>query len=130
MAYVAPTPTSFKARFPEFSALGNDYVALILVEAARSTDATWINQDDRAAAEMYLAAHMMAVEGRLIDATSGGGVNITGAVKRRKVGDVETEFAGTSVGGGGDGTSPYSTTSYGRQWLSLLKRNVLTTFVV
>lgn len=129
MAYVAPTPTSFKARFPEFSALGNDYVALILVEAARSTDATWINQDDRAAAEMYLAAHMMAVEGRLIDATSGGGVNVTGAVKRRKVGDVETEFAGVASGGGGS-SNPYLTTSYGRQWWSLLQRNVIAAFVV
>lgn len=131
MAYVSPTASTFKARFPEFAALGDTYVDLLLAEARQSTDAEWYNQDDRAPAEMYLAAHKAAGEGRLIDA-SGGGINTTGPIKRRKVGDVETEFAGLS-GGSGDGSgnnNPYLSTSYGRSYWELLRRNVTSIFAV
>lgn len=123
MAYVPPTSTDLKARFPEFSSVSDTLLDLILAEAQEQVGETWLERD-RKPATLYLAAHMLAMEGepgRSAGGTSGG---ITGPMKSRTVGDVRTEFAGFSVSGGGASTDAgYEMTAYGRQFLRLLRLN-------
>lgn len=123
MAYVPPTSTDLKARFPEFSSVSDTLLDLILAEAQERVGETWLERD-RKPATLYLAAHMLALEGepgRSAGGTSGG---VSGPVKRRKVGDVETEFAGFEVSSGGASTDAgYEVTAYGRQFLHLLRLN-------
>lgn len=134
MAYVAPTVELFKTRFPEFDPVDDDLVDLVLAEAVGVVDATWVERD-RASAQMYLTAHLLTVQGqpaRSIAGSSGSGsnINLTGPVKRRKVGDVETEYAGaSSINGGSNGGTfegidqAYGATPYGRQYLVIRNRN-------
>jgi hypothetical protein len=118
MAYVPPTASDLKQRFPEFIAVSDTLVALILAEASAQVGETWYERD-RKPATLYLAAHMLAMEGepgRTAGGTSGG---TSGPVRRRKVGDVETEFAGFSA----SSASEYGSTAYGLRFLDLLRRN-------
>lgn len=123
MAYVPPTASDFKARFPEFTAVADTLVNMILAEAIPQVGETWVERD-RKPATLYLAAHMLAMEGepgRSAGATGGG---VSGPVRRRKVGDVETEFAGfgrTDANGRTD--ADYEFTAYGHQFLRLLRLN-------
>lgn len=123
MAYVPPTSADLKARFSEFAAVPDTLVNLILAEAQAQVGETWLERD-RKPATLYLAAHLLAMEGepgRSAGGTSGG---VTGPMKRRKVGDVETEFAGFGVSGGGAATDAgYEMTAYGGQFLRLLRLN-------
>ena len=122
MAYVAPTAADLKARFPEFTAVSDVLVNLILAEAKAQVGETWLERD-RKTATLYLAAHMLAMEGepgRSAGGTSGG---TSGPVRRRKVGDVETEFAGFGSSASGASASDYGLTAYGRLFFDLLRKN-------
>ncbi|MBX4889776.1 DUF4054 domain-containing protein [Rhizobium bangladeshense] len=125
MAYEAPTPATFKARYPEFTAVSDALVQLVLNDAISDVGDTWLEKD-RARAQMLLAAHILTMEGepgRTENGASGATAG-TGIIKRDKVGDVETEFATpSSSGGGGSALSGYGMTFYGRQYLELLRKN-------
>ena len=54
----------------------------------------------------------------------------TGAVRRRKVGDVEVEFATPGSGVGGFAATGYTATAYGQEYLALLKKNFPSRLVV
>jgi len=114
----APTLADFRARFPVFDAVADPTVETILVEAERGTNDSW-TAADRTPATLYLAAHLLASEG--FGGTAGSNA-LTGPVKRRKVGDVETEFAGAGQGASSS-ASPYSSTIYGQRYLELLRLN-------
>lgn len=123
MVYVPPTAADLKARFPEFVPVSDTLVSLILDEAVAQVGDTWMERD-RKPATLYLAAHMLAMEGEPARSAGGTGVGTSGPVKRRKVGDVETEFAGVgSDGSFGSGVSGYGLTPYGQRYLDLLRRN-------
>jgi len=131
MAYVTPTPELFKARFPEFTSVSDTLVGLVLGEAVERVGDTWLERD-RARAQMYLAAHLLAMEGEparsaaIANGGTGGETLLNGAVKRRRVGDVETEFAGVSsgdVGSSGGLAASYTSTAYGRRYLELMRLN-------
>lgn len=123
MAFVPPTAADLKARFPEFAPVSDSLVNLILAEALPKVGETWIEADRRPAI-LYLAAHLLAMEGEPGRSATGGGIGATGPVKRRKVGDVEVEYAGggTSAGGGSD-ESGFLLTHYGRRYRELMRRN-------
>lgn len=125
MAYVQPTPASFKARFPNFSEVDNAYIQLLLDDAILRFGDGWYERD-RALAQMLWVAHVLASEG-LGDGAGGGsgGGATTGPVKRRKVGDVEVEFAGMSASSSGGGAlgDYLGGTMYGRQLLLLMRLN-------
>jgi hypothetical protein len=129
MAYVAPTPTTFKARYPEFAPVSNDLITLVLAEAVDQVGDTWLERD-RARAQMLLAAHTLTMEGEPGRTASGSGIAATGAVKRRKVGDVEVEFAGFSGGSGAGSGSGYAATSYGQEFMALMRKNFPTALAV
>lgn len=122
MAYVTPTPATFKARYPEFTPVSDALVQLVLNDAIDAVGDTWFERD-RARAQMLLAAHMLTVEGEPGRSTTGQGAGATGPVKRRKVGDVETEFAGTGGSAGDGSASGYAATFYGQEFLSLMRKN-------
>ncbi|MDO9417030.1 DUF4054 domain-containing protein [Pararhizobium sp.] len=124
MAYVPPTASTFKARYPEFVTVSDVLVTLVLADAIAQVGETWLERD-RARAQMLLTAHMLSMEGEPGRSATGNGVGNSGPVKRRKVGDVETEFAGAGGAAGGasglDGL--YGSTEYGKQFLALLRMN-------
>ena len=115
MAYVPPTIFGLRTRFPAFATVADDLLTLVLDEAIGAVGPEWLEKD-RATAQLYYAAHILASQG----AIDGGMSAVTGPVKRDRVGDAETEFAG--VGGlyGGDG---FGTTAYGMAYLRLLRMN-------
>lgn len=130
MAYVPPTASDLKARFPEFTSVPDATVNLILAEAINAVGETWLERD-RFPATLYLAAHMLAMEGEPGRSAGGTGGGVSGPVRRRKVGDVETEFAGFGrTDGLGRTDAGYELTAYGRQFLRLLRLNFPAVMVV
>jgi hypothetical protein len=125
MAYTEPTVENFKIRYPEFAPVSESLVQMILDEAINAVGETWIERD-RAKAQMLLTAHELAMAGEPGRTNSGQNLGATtGAMKRRKVGDVEVEFAGVSgsSGSGGGASSVYGLTTYGQQYLALVRLN-------
>ena len=107
------------ARFPEFANVPLATIQMIIAEAVARVGPTWVTQD-RTPAVLYLVAHLIASQGAGGSSAGGGGVAVTGALKRRKVGDVEVEFAGQGQVGSG-ALDDYKTTSYGRQFLRYMR---------
>lgn len=129
MAYTPPTPASFKARYPEFAPVSDVLIQLVLQEAFDEVGDTWLERD-RARAQMLLTAHKLTMEGEPGRSVSGQGSAGTGTVRRRKVGDVEVEFATPGSGVGGFAATGYTATVYGQEFLALLKKNFPSPMVV
>jgi hypothetical protein len=124
VAYVQPTAADLKARFPEFAPVADATVTALLDEATARVGESWVERDRRIA-QLYLAAHLLASEGEPHRTTGGLGASVvtTGVVKRRRVGDVETEFAGATGGAGGGTAGSLATTVYGQRYLELQRLN-------
>lgn len=121
--YIEPTAADLKARFPEFASVADATLELILAEAIGQVGDTWLERDRRPA-QLYLAAHMLAMEGEPARSMGSGTVGgVTGPMKSRTVGDVRTEFAGFAGAGGATTDAGYETTAYGKQFLRLLRLN-------
>lgn len=120
MAWVAPTVPQFKIRFPAFASVADATVQAVLDEAVGQVGETWI-EASRTPAVLQLTAHLLASQGLGLGA-GGSGAAIVGTIKRRKVGDVETEFAGTGTIGSG-ALGMYGSTAYGREYLRLMRMN-------
>lgn len=114
MSYTVPTAATFKARHPRFAALADGAVDLYLAEASATVGTKWEDADGPAGI-MYLAAHLMTLEGALAPTKLAPGVG--NQVKKVKAGDVEAEFAvnGTETG--------YDATIYGKRYAELAARN-------
>lgn len=122
MSYVKPTVAQFKARFRELADTPDVTLQMFLDEADGEVGATWADKD-RATAVLYLAAHLLTSQGAAGASSGGGGAASAGAIKRRKVGDVETEYFGPSdtvSTGSGKG---FQATAYGKRFYDLLRRN-------
>ena len=125
-----PTPSAsdLKARYPEFTPVNDDLVASILAEASPMVDDSWVPTDQKPAV-LALAAHLLSMEGWPKRASLPAGAplpaNAGRTIVRRKVGDVETQYADNSgSSGGGSGlTSSLSLTPYGTRFRQLLKLN-------
>lgn len=122
MAYTAPTATTFKARYPEFTPVSDTLIGLVLAEAFDDVGETWLERD-RARAQMLLVAHRLTIEGEPDRSSTGASIALTGPIKRDKVGDVETEFAGVSASAGDSSILGYGLTSYGREFAALMRKN-------
>lgn len=122
MSYTVPSAATFKARHPRFAAVSDGTVDLYLAEAANEVGTAWADGDGPAGI-MYLAAHMMVMEGAL--APTGIAIGVGNQIKKVKAGDVETEFAtdARSDGIGGQLWATYGQTEYGRRYLALAARN-------
>jgi hypothetical protein len=142
MAWIPPTIDDFMTRFPEFAGYDTALVQMILDDTVMRIDrGNWVEMDKTPAA-LDLTAHRLATtpgaapsfdEGGGSGGGSSGGSFATGAVKKRKVGDVEVEFETrsdyTSASGGGGGganaglLSDFYLTPYGRHYLYIMKLN-------
>lgn len=123
MAYTPPTAADVKARFPEFVPVSDALINLLLEEAIPQVGETWVERD-RKPATLYLVAHMLAMEGEPGRTNTGNGIGSSGPMRRRKVGDTEVEFA--AYGGnlrGGTTATGFAATSYGQQYLRLMRLN-------
>lgn len=140
MPYTPPTAASFKLRFPEFTPVADATITAILAEQAIQVGESWF-EDDRAPALQYLVAHLLTIQGepaRSLEIAAGGSgsQSANGPMKRRKVGDVETEYQnsneriGTGSGVNTVGRSGYELTMYGRQFQLYLRRNHRTMFAI
>lgn len=130
MAWTAPTPADVKARFPAFAAVPDAAIQGALDEAALQVDETWVSEADFRLGRMLLAAHILTLDGLGTGAESEAAANGASGFKRMKSGQFEVErfdTAGT-VPGGSDGV--LGTTSYGRRFLELQRRNFPAVLVV
>ncbi len=117
MAYVAPTASDLKARYPAFADVADALVSATLVDAGRHVDDSW-TEGDYAPAIMALAAHMLATEGSV----SGVVAPAHGNLVSKSMGDASETYAQPS--GGDLFQSDYATTPYGRKFLMLQRVNV------
>lgn len=131
MAWTPPTLEQFRTRFPEFASVPDATVEMVLDEAVGGVSERWLERD-KTPGVLYLTAHLLVSQGLGVLGAGGASWAVTGAIKRRKVGDVETEFAGVGVGAGTDkgALAQYRTSTYGIQYLSLMRRNVPAVAVV
>ena len=136
-----PVPDNelFKIRFPEFVNVQDALIDMILDEMSDHVDDRWRDKDYQPAI-MYLTAHRLTLEGEparsnAATAAAGGSVAAaaTGAIKRVKVDDTETEFfeggttnaviSSTSLSGLEGDVLDYTLTPYGRRFMQLRARN-------
>ncbi len=131
MALNKPTPTEFKARYPEFAPVGDPLCQLIIDEAAGYMDEDWTEADQKPAM-MALTAHLLSIQGYPGRLAEGGGFDpglSHRSMKSRTVGDVSVTFGGgDSSGGSGYGglMSTLQTTVYGQTFAHYMQVNVPT----
>lgn len=120
MPYTKPTVDQFRVKFPTFSGVRNPTVQAAIDEASASVDQSWIEADYQPAI-LYLAAHIMTLDGVLFDGMgAAGGMIAAGQVSEAKVGDAQVKLG---AAGGGSSGSGIASTPYGLRYRDLLKRN-------
>ena len=122
MPYTVPTATQFRSRFPRFAAVDSDCIEANIADAARNVDETWF-EDDYQPAIMFLAAHLLVMEGAL-----GGAIDTPGLITSEKLGDASVTY-GNAVADSKN-ISDYGSTNYGRRYQELLRKNVPAVLVV
>lgn len=121
-----PTATEFKARHIRFDAVADATVSAYLAEAGRSVDVdVWV-ENDYADGVMYLAAHLLEIEGAV--APTGKTLGTAGAVVKQKAGSVEITREAVKTTGASRYDDLYGSTSYGKRYLELAGRNTLIDF--
>lgn len=118
MANTLPTASEFKARYPKFSAVSDALADATMAEGSRAC-ASWWPEADWCDAVMAYAAHTLLEEGALGSAPPSP---TTGAVKRVKAGDVETEFDTPGARLSGTDGATFGATAYGRRFLAIRAR--------
>lgn len=115
MPYTTPTADELQARHTKFASVADATIDAYITEANRTVDETWL-EDDYQPAIMYLAAHLMVMEGVL-----GGKVDTAGLITSRKLGDASVTYGKAMADN--LNISDYGATAYGRRYQDLLRRN-------
>lgn len=121
MAYVAPTATEFKARFPQFAALTDQYVQFFLDEATNTIDTSW-RESDYKTAILYLAAHLVTEEQATTGAGGGTGTG-SGIVSSESFGGMSISYDTSKSANDAAAGSQWGSTEYGRRFYLMLKAN-------
>lgn len=112
---MALTPTDFKARFPEFSAIDDSRIQFFLDDAELEVgEAAWGDLYEKGV--MLLAAHFLQLELERLDDDSSGS-STENRVTSKKVGDVQVNFARATASDASEDW--YLQTSYGAEYLRL-----------
>ena len=133
MPYVVPTVSLFKMRFPEFTIVCDELVEFNLNDAINEVGDCW-DEDDRALAQLMLAAHYLAVQGEpnrsssLSNGETAANPQAT-EISSVKIGDISVNYGSRSSSapsslGYGAGAIDYFRTPYGQRYYKLLGRNV------
>lgn len=128
MAWTAPTPTEFKARFPAFDAVDDDVVLSAIGEAGMQVDDTWVSEADYRLGIMLLTAHILTLDGLGTGAEAQSAASGALGFKTMKSGGLSLERFSAADNGAGDDV--LSLTTYGRRFADLLKRNIPAVAVV
>ncbi len=120
MSYDVPTVGDFIDRFPEFTDVSEYRITAVIGEAQAYVDTSW-READFSNALLFLTAHMLSMEG-VLDTEIISGVPLD-SVSQFKLGDASISFKGESSGSSGSSASEFGDTSYGRKYLSLLRKN-------
>lgn len=115
MAYTPADATSFQARFPAFADVDDNIIEDALDRARRVVDSTWL-ADDRQEAESLHAAHELTMDG----------LGETREVQLQGFDSLKLGSLSLSLKDNkhiGPNSSGYAETSFGRRFLSILKRN-------
>lgn len=113
MAYVVPTAANVKARFPAFSSVDDAAITTAIDEAKQYVDESW-SEEAYTLALMLYAAHVLTGD----NLGSGTEAQLAG-FRRLRIGSLELE---SSAPAASELRQWMRTTSYGRRWLSLLKK--------
>lgn len=112
MSYTEPDSTAFLARFPRFSNLGAPALTVldaVLAEAIKLVDDSWV-EEDRAEAQLYLAAHLLVQE-------TTGSTDRPAIITAESLGPMSVSY------GVGGGMTDFSTTEYGRRYARMRNAN-------
>lgn len=113
MATAPITRSDLIARFPELTDIEPGLAQEVIDEAVERVGEHW-PENLRARAQLYLAAHMLAVEGgtqRSVDDAT------TGQVSGMSEGQLSVQFKTTQVAS--EGGSNYAETAYGRRFAEI-----------
>lgn len=121
MAWTAPTPADLKARFPAFAAVPDAVVETALDEAALQVDETWVSEADFRLGRLLLAAHILTLDGQGTGAEAEAAAAGASGFRVMKSGQLTLERFGNAQGGQDGGV--LASTSYGKRFLDLLRRN-------
>lgn len=114
MPYIVPTVAELKDRFPEFAAVADGVVQFALDEALTRVDTSWIESNYQIAILLY-AAHVLALGGHdAVETEEDAGLS------QITIGPLTLRYAKSSSSSSND---PIASTSYGRRFLELLRRN-------
>lgn len=118
---MAVSASGFKDRFSAFCNETNARVQIFLDMAGRRFNAECFTDEDLADdAHYYLAAHLLATD-------SAGAAGPSGAVSGKKVGDIQVNYATPSTRAS---LSSLESTSYGREFLAIMRSLAITPFVL
>lgn len=113
------TPTTFKARYTEFSTLSDATVQIYLSDAELELDeGRWGTLYDRGLAA--LAAHFLALAQQSAAAGTGGG-GAVGPVTSKSIGDVSVSYGWSNSGSGSATSDYYNSTTYGQDYWRLVQ---------
>jgi hypothetical protein len=129
MAWVSPTATEFKARFPAFASVSDAVVNVVLAEAALQVDETWVSVGDFTLGINLLTAHILTLDGHGTGAEAEAAAAGTLGFKTMKSGNLTLERFSASESGSVSGDA-LSQTSYGKRFIDLRRRNVPAVMVV
>lgn len=117
---MAVSTAGFKGRFSALCNETDERVQIFLNLASRRFNSSVFTDDDLADdAHYYLAAHLLAQD-------SAGVSGASGQVTSKKVGDVSVNYSA----GGAMSSSSLASTSYGREYLAIIRSLALTPFAV
>lgn len=126
MPYVVPTPAEFKTRFPIFTDSDDALIQMLLNEAATNVSTSWIESDYQPAI-LYLTAHLLATDNSEEGADVGSGVggDGQGQIASEHWGPISISYRAPQYPRLGESffDQYYGTTSYGRRYLFLIRRN-------
>lgn len=122
MPYTLPTAEEFTTRFPIFADKDETLITIIIAEASSSVDTEW-EEADYQPAIMYLAAHLLATdnseEGSAVEIGNGS----SGAIASESFGPLSVSYASGGAADDAASKSQWGSTSYGRRYYNLLRRN-------
>jgi hypothetical protein len=121
MPYTEPTPADVKADFAVFADVPDAAIQRRIDRTAGWVDTTWLEFDYTWAKEL-LTAHFLTEDG--LGAGTGAEMNALGlsGVTRLKSGTLDVTFADAAQSGN-PSDSPLLSTSYGRRFYVLLRKN-------
>lgn len=119
MPYTAPSADDLKAAFSAFAAVEDATIEFWIERAGRLVDTSW-TEGDYQMGQMLLAAHYMVINGLGTGAEAAAAAAGASGFKRMKSGSLDLERFESASGGSAEG---FSSTSYGQQFLALLRVN-------